>query len=145
MSLMSIWRFRSSVGRLLEPEAQVEPLRLVIQCVHKEDPPTYRLRPGKNPDHRVTQQERSEAAPLDALVDGQPRKQHPWDRVVGMCFVTSGVASSCEIVAGQAAAGTYLFDIWPNEIIGVYDGLYNGDAELCPAPAPFGECFVPEE
>lgn len=50
-----------------------------------------------------------------------------------------------EIVYRKAAAGTYLFDIWPNEIIGVYDGLYNGDAELCPAPAPFGECFVPEE
>lgn len=51
-----------------------------------------------------------------------------------------------EITYRTAAVGTYLFDIWPNRLYGLYNGSYNGDATLCPAPTPFKDCFpVPEE
>jgi hypothetical protein len=49
------------------------------------------------------------------------------------------------IVYRTAQTGAYTFDIWPNEIYGVYDGRVTGAAELCPAPTPFAECFVVEE
>jgi hypothetical protein len=48
-----------------------------------------------------------------------------------------------EIIYKNAAIGPYTFDIWPNEIIGAYDGQYNGDAELCAAPTEFKDCFLP--
>lgn len=50
-----------------------------------------------------------------------------------------------EIIWKKPALGTYLVDIWPNRIYGLFEGDYYGEAELCPAPTPFAECFVPEE
>jgi hypothetical protein len=46
----------------------------------------------------------------------------------------------------DAATGDYLFDIWPNELYGVYDGRVRGSAELCPATQDPETCFVvPDE
>jgi hypothetical protein len=45
----------------------------------------------------------------------------------------------------EDASGDYAFDIWPNEIYGVYDGNVRGSAELCPATQERDTCFVEEE
>ena len=46
-----------------------------------------------------------------------------------------------EVIYKNAAKGTYLFDIWPNELPVAYSGDYNGTAELC--LDKFSECFLP--
>lgn len=52
---------------------------------------------------------------------------------------------SHELIYRTVALGDYIFDIWPNELYGLYDGVIMGEAELCPAEIPFAECFPPEE
>jgi hypothetical protein len=46
-----------------------------------------------------------------------------------------------EMMYPDAQAGTYMFDIWPNEFPVGYNGQYNGTAELC--VKPLSECFLP--
>ena len=46
-----------------------------------------------------------------------------------------------EVVYKDAAKGTYLFDIWPNELPVAYTGQYDGRAELC--TDAFSQCFLP--
>ena len=48
---------------------------------------------------------------------------------------------SQEVVYENAATGTYMFDIWPNELPVAYSGAYNGTAELC--LDTFDQCFLP--
>jgi hypothetical protein len=62
-------------------------------------------------------------------------------------FITGDdTAVSQELTYKTAALGAYTFDIWPNEIYGLYNGQYSGDATLCPASVPFDECFpAPDE
>ena len=59
-------------------------------------------------------------------------------------FLTGTETETSHVLTYEnAPTGTYLFDIWPNELPVAYSGVIRGDAELC--VAPMDECFLPPE